>query len=316
MIDLARSPIDGRAIFLDIMFNTKWIWLLVAGLLGYVFGNFSAAIVTLRMPKLYESEAVIHVSPPVRSSENPNGASDKPVTRDFLKEQVTTILDPETVTLGYELFEITTAKTRTRTTTAESFHKGLKCQILDGSDDISLSLRLPSKFAARDGLNSLLEAYEGRVSRIPESSKERGTELKRSMNELLSRMGELEVDLELPEDTYLAEDEFFVARLQSLPGSDFVKASKLMELRDLGKKFVDQGRKLEELRNAPRIDLVRAPAVSDVPVSPNIDFNLNIGRISGVVLFVLATFLLQMLIRDEEPRDDESDPSLEDEVEA
>lgn len=258
------------------------MWVLIAGAIGYVAGNFGAGVVTWYMPKLYESEAVIRVVPtklmPVYDGESAVVSKDR-----FLKEQISNILCPETIDLGFKCFEIKRPKYNSYGTTPASIRNGLKCQILEQTGDISVKLRLRSKFAARDVLVGLIEAYSVRITEVPSENKEEYGKAKKRQKEIRHRISEIQDDLKLPLDTQYFDDEYFERELNhALKTQSVLVASQLMECKKLWKQHVDLELKLIELRNAPQIDCIKEPAVSDRPSSPNVSLNLSVGRISGV----------------------------------
>jgi len=264
-----------------------WIFLAAAGL-GVVIGNISAGILTLTMTKLFESEAIIEVKPPASKNRN----SDSQSSHDFVTAQIAKIKSHQILSEVAENFEYTNENRTLGDSTVESLREAISCVPFGREGMISIKVRLPLKVDARNVTEEIVRVFEVHqiVPLTPEEEKrhkeiaDEEAVLRKKEDELLRRLR--------PPIPSSGRVQFYPD-----PGSieEALTASASLELKKAVGRIDILGQELEQMEVAAKsrrvtVTIIRAPEISESPVSPDIHANLRMGRFIGAIVFTIIAF--------------------------
>jgi len=244
--------------------------------IGAVCGLLVAAVVTYLLPKAYESRAVIEVRPA------PGGTCS-------CDAEIKNIQGPEILGCVVTKLELDRTWKMPRQAVIERLRGVLKCARVKDTNRIAISVRLADRFTAIDVVDGLAAAVKAERERFPETVAKRIADLDRQAMEQFDKLDDM-------------------ARLRprsAVDGSasDWRKASS----RDWPELVIErqkyealtaelEGATSDAKAQSAQVILCQAGAAPHFPISPNIGFNLGIGRLLGFLLSPLLALLVVMLL--------------------
>ena len=253
----------------------RWWWVfLVTAPIGAVCGLLVASVVTFLMPKAYESQAVIEVRP-------------APGELFSCEAEVKKIEEPELLGRVVAKLELDTIWKMPRQAVIKCLGGKVKCARVGDTNRIAISARLANSFEAKDTVNELAAAFKIERERFPEILAKRVADLDRQAVAQFDKLEDMTSkwpgtgDGGTPNDWRKASSrdwpELVTERLKYEALTTELEAATS-----------------EAKAQSAAVILCQAGVAQHFPVSPNIRFNLDTGKMLG---FLLSPLLALLVVR-------------------
>lgn len=251
-----------------------WLFPCAAGA-GWILGGFAAGIITLMMPKLFESSAIIEVLPPA------NDTSSHALNKS--REEVLRLLRSESIQDVAERFAHERKAQFPETLGLELLRKSIVSEAQENPGSIHIKAGLRGKFDARDAVAFLIDSADWRITAPTKEERIEDQNLKKQLTILRPREIELSDSIHRQMRSTSTK-----ARKETNPSDDGL----LVDLSTQGRldatktqitELIEKVDRIHDQRESNRISIkvATSPSVSDRPAYPDIDTNLTIGRFSG-----------------------------------
>ncbi len=294
---------EPRGLTKDMCKRFWWVFPVMA-IVGPVIGLLLASVVMLNMKKLFESRAVIELKAPTTPVVSDVGTS-RPENFNRVENEISTITSRANLDDTAEALIHSEFWSIGKDATARLIKEKLKCQAVQGTRMISISIRLPDKENARDVVLSVVESYKRNRERFSESDNKIINELDDQLCLEINKEFECHEALNTTRGSqghldhkYISDAEFYGVQLKAA-------RKKIIELRAKMQSEQDRAKAA-----TVSVFIHESPEIQDFPVSPNIKWNLFLGKLIGLLLSAIlafpAIFFLDRIDPLEHPSDDEN----------
>jgi len=277
------------------MLKRFWWMFLVMIPVGMILGLLTSAVITFRMPKLYESEAIIEVKPPSQ-------AAPLPKPEQFSEQELGKIVETATLERVVGELDLPSRWGMVGDEAARLLNESVSCRLAPDTNRISIKVRCRSKEDARDIAVALIQHYLWLKAQPPDAEQMKAlSDLNKQINEQNTRASESRNAIQDQE----ARAQHRVYKETPSNGgvvSEFIETEREAEFQANVLLLENLERRLEELWKSiePSLAKVTIHQIPEIPqkvASPDVPRNLLIGKVSGILLSPFLAWLAIVLLK-------------------
>lgn len=271
-----------------------WWMFLVMIPVGAIVGGITAGAISLGMPKLFESEGIIEVTPP--SQDDPAAKAVKP--RRYSEQQLGKIADAEILGQVADGLDLPSTWKKGRDAALRTLKESVNCELIPDSNRISVRVRCGSKGDARDIAMGIIGCYrQRRLTPADPAQAKALADLNLQIDEQNERTSQSRTRIHYSKSTFGSPE--------TLQGEAEFEAN-VRQLEELEKKLEVLAKSI--LPHLPTVTVHQIPELAEKPASPDIEWNLFAGRGTGMLISPLLAWPVMVVMNRRRPEGIKSSP--------
>lgn len=249
---------------------------------GVIAGHLTAAVVTLKMPKLFESVGVIEVTPPLKG----DSSTGRMKPRQFSEQEVGKIANAEILGKVVDGLDLPALWEMDRDAALRKLKESVRCELDPDSNRISVKVRCGAKADARDIAMGIVGCYRERVLKPSDPEQVNAlADLNRQIDQQNERTSRSRNNSQRGKAVF--------GHLETLHGnSDFETNVKRLE--ELEKEREDLAKSI--VPHLPSVTVHQVPQIPHGVASPDIGRNLTTGQGVGLLVTPLLAWPVMLVM--------------------
>lgn len=264
------------------MLKRFWWMFIVMIPVGMILGLLTSAVITYKMPKLFESEGIIEVTLP--SQVAPPAKLPKP--EQFSEQELGKITEASILERVVDGLDLPSRWGMGRDEATRLLKESVHCRLAPDANRISIKVRCQFKEDARDIAVAIIQCYlvlkaqpsdAEQVKALSDLNKqidEQNIRTTESRNAIKDRGGKAPLKGSISEITETEKESEFQANV--------------LLLENLERRFEELGKSIEP--SLAKVTVHQIPEIPEKVVSPDIPQNLLIGKVAGILLSPLLAW--------------------------
>jgi uncharacterized protein involved in exopolysaccharide biosynthesis len=255
-----------------------WIFIVMIPI-GMTLGLLTSAVITYKMPKLYESEGIIEVTSP--SQVTPPGKLMKP--RQFSEQELGSITGADILERVVDGLELPSKWGMARDEANRLLKESIQCTLVSEANRISIKVRCRFREDARDVAIAIIKCYQVQKAQPSDAAQaEALSDLNKEIDAQKIRTSERRNAVSGRSYHGYREGE---AEFQA----------NLRMLEKLEQKLEEMGKSIEPF--LAKVTVHQIPELPDKVASPDVSKNLLIGKVSGILVSPLLAWPVIILLK-------------------